>query len=93
MAELKPCKCGNKRVSVVVNNAAYSLGAIEDTNFQIICSVTSFGCGASSGWHENKEEAIEAWNNLHSEEHDPVIDEIMQEEDSAREREMQSMWL
>ena len=26
-------------------------------------------------------------------EHDPVVDEIMQEEDSAREREMQSMWL
>lgn len=27
------------------------------------------------------------------EEHDPVVDEIMQEEDRAREREMQSMWL
>lgn len=30
---------------------------------------------------------------LHKEEHDPVVDEIMQEEDRAREREMQSMWL
>lgn len=61
--ELKPCPfCGNKCVSVVVDNAAYSLGVIEDTNFQIICSVTSFGCGASSGWYETEGSAIEAWN-------------------------------
>lgn len=63
MAELRECPfCGNKRVSVVVDNAAYSLGVIEDTNFQIICSFTSFGCGASSGWYEKKGSAIEAWN-------------------------------
>lgn len=63
MAELKPCPfCGNKSVSVAVDNVAYSLGLEEDTNFQIICSVTAFGCGASSGWHETKAEAIEAWN-------------------------------
>ena len=30
---------------------------------------------------------------LYMEEHDPEIEEIMQEEDRAREREMQSMWL
>jgi Lar family restriction alleviation protein len=62
MAELKPCPfCGNKRVSVVVDNAAYSLGLTEDANFQITCSVTNFGCGASSGWHDTKDKAIEAW--------------------------------
>lgn len=63
MAELKPCPfCGNKRVSVAVDSAAYSLGVTEDANFQIICSVTDFGCGASSGWHDTKGRAIEAWN-------------------------------
>ena len=63
MAELLPCPfCGNHRIAVAVDNAAYSLGFSATTNFQIICSVTSFGCGASSGWYNNREQATEAWN-------------------------------
>jgi Lar family restriction alleviation protein len=63
MAELLPCPfCGNHRIAVAVDNAAYSLGLSENTNFQTVCSVTSFGCGASSGWYETKEKAIQAWN-------------------------------
>ena len=65
MSELKPCPfCGNKKISVVVDNAEYSLGLVDEseTSFKVMCSSTSCGCGASSGWHNTREEAINAWN-------------------------------
>ena len=30
--------------------------------FAYVCSVNHGGCGASTGYYEHKEEAIEAWN-------------------------------
>lgn len=65
MAELKSCPfCNNNKISVVVDNAEYSLGLIDETDvhFKVICSTTSCGCGASSGWRNTKQEAIECWN-------------------------------
>lgn len=63
--ELKPCPfCNNNNISVVVDNAAYSLGLIDktDVHFNVICSTISCGCGASSGWCDTREEAINTWN-------------------------------
>lgn len=36
----------------------------EDDNpyFAIVCNIRKGGCGASSGYYEHEEEAIEAWN-------------------------------
>lgn len=65
MTKLKPCPfCGNKNISVVVDNAEYSLGLTDETNkcFKVICSKTSCGCGASSGWRNTKQEAVDTWN-------------------------------
>lgn len=65
MSELLTCPfCDNNKISVVVDNAEYSLGLVDETNvhFSVICSTTSCGCGASSGWRDTEEEAIEAWN-------------------------------
>ena len=65
MAELKPCPfCNNKKISVVVDSAEYSLGLIDETDvhFKVICSTTSCGCGASSGWCNTEQEAVESWN-------------------------------
>ncbi len=61
--ELRPCPfCGNKNVSVVTDNLEYSLGFVDFADFQVICSTTSKGCGATSGKYSDKDEAIEAWN-------------------------------
>lgn len=63
MAELKPCpSCGNKKIVVIVDNAEYSLGLSDEASFEVICSTTSGGCGASSGWCNTKQKAIEKWN-------------------------------
>ena len=65
MVELKPCPfCNNKNISVVVDNAEYSLGLIDETDvhFKVICSTTSCGCGASSSWKNTREEAVMEWN-------------------------------
>lgn len=64
-SELLPCPfCGNKNISIVTDNVEYSLGMAydEETNFKVICSITSCGCGASSGWCDTKAKAITAWN-------------------------------
>ena len=64
--ELKPCPfCGNKNIEVVVDSATYSLGLYDtdcEVSFSIMCSVSSCGCGSSSGWHDSRESAINAWN-------------------------------
>lgn len=61
--ELKPCPfCGNKNVYICVDSAEYSLGLTDRANFGVICSKTSYGCGASSGWYDTEDRAIEAWN-------------------------------
>ncbi len=64
--KLKPCPfCGNGNITIVVDNAYHSFGIAdkdEVVNFKVICSVTSCGCGASTGWKYSKEEAIKDWN-------------------------------
>ena len=65
MAELKPCPfCSNKKISIVVDNSEYSLGLVDETDvsFKAICSKTSGGCGASSGWCNTKQEVTDTWN-------------------------------
>lgn len=65
MDNIKRCPlCNNKKISVVVDNPEYSLGLIDETDvhFKVICSTKSCGCGASSGWHNTKQKAIESWN-------------------------------
>ena len=56
--------CGNTHVHICVDSAEYSLGLVDatDVNFQVICSTTSRGCGATSGWFSTREGAIDAWN-------------------------------
>lgn len=63
VSELKPCPfCGNKNISVITDSAEYSLGLTDSAYFNVVCSMNSCGCGASSGWYSNREETIEAWN-------------------------------
>ena len=63
MNKLLPCPfCGNKNISVVVDSAEYSLGLSEEASFKVVCSKTSCGCGASSGWCNAEDEAINDWN-------------------------------
>lgn len=65
MDNLKPCPfCGNKNTAVVVDNAEYALGLVndEDVCFKVICSTTSCGCGASSAWCDTRQEAVDRWN-------------------------------
>ena len=65
MNKLKRCPfCNNGNISVVVDNAEYSLGLVGETDvhFKVICSTTSYGCGASSGWCNTEQEAVDAWN-------------------------------
>ena len=62
--ELKPCPfCGNKNINVV--DATFALGLYDtdcEVSFNVMCSVSSSGCGASTGWWDSREGAIEAWN-------------------------------
>ena len=65
MTELLSCPfCSNNKISVIVNDAEYSLGLTDKTDvyFKVICSITSGGCGASSGWYNTRQEAADRWN-------------------------------
>ena len=55
MPELKPCPfCGNKNIK--------TFDDITNGLYQVICSVVANGCGAATGYHQDKKQAIEAWN-------------------------------
>lgn len=51
--KLKPCPfCGNKKIII----------STMDEEFIVRCAYTEDGCGASTGFFDEKEEAITAWN-------------------------------
>ena len=76
--KLKPCPfCGSKYAPILSNVCECEMCAnFEDEDCPkcynptgndgcihfVVCSVHKGGCGASTGWHINKEEAIGAWN-------------------------------
>lgn len=47
--------CGNKNLTIIDNDEAY-------TNYSVCCDYLKGGCGSTSGFRETKEEAIELWN-------------------------------
>lgn len=55
MSELKQCPfCGNEDINVIDD--------MGDGYYQVICSVIRNGCGAATGYHQDKKQAINAWN-------------------------------
>lgn len=61
--KIKACPhCGNTNLGVVADGVECLLGPDENDNCAVICSVTSNGCGAMSGWYPTETEAINAWN-------------------------------
>jgi len=57
MDDLLPCPfCGSTDIEIVAG--------IDDEN-TMVGHVTCMDCGASSGWWEDKETAIERWNTRH----------------------------
>lgn len=64
MTKLKPCPiCGNNNIEVVVDDAEYSLGLIDEANFKVVCGTTSCGCGLCTEWHPTEQNAVAEWNN------------------------------
>ena len=65
--KLKPCPfCGSEKIIITdcrelkqCNNFA-ECGCMP--NYTVCCDFRQGGCGATSGYRLNKEEAIEAWN-------------------------------
>lgn len=66
--ELKPCPfCGNTNIHKTNCRELEDCAHFEvcDTDilyFAYVCSVNHGGCGATTGYYETEEEAIEAWN-------------------------------
>ena len=57
--KLKPCPfCGRTAPLVLILEHIPGYGE----GHQVVCSVVYDGCGASSGFEANEEDAIEAWN-------------------------------
>jgi hypothetical protein len=72
--ELKPCPfCGNKTLKFAVVNNSNDCGNhdtdacpckdVEQCGFiYVVCVAQKGGCGASSGYYDTPEEAVQAWN-------------------------------
>lgn len=62
---LKPCPfCGSRTAAEVADNVTLGYAEhIEMFAFAVVCSAAVGGCGASSGFQEDEEQAIEQWNN------------------------------
>ena len=66
MHELKPCPfCGSMTAPTVMNEseALFNIDADgEDMSMVVCCAAKKFGCGASTGFCDTAEQAVEAWN-------------------------------
>jgi hypothetical protein len=67
-SELKNCPfCGNTNIKLtncreLEECANFEACDIDIPYFAYVCGINSGGCGASSGYYEHPEEALEAWN-------------------------------
>lgn len=61
MIELKKCPfCGSSAVYVQQETDYYD--KTKNYQFCVVCNFNWDGCGASSGYRDTMQEAIEAWN-------------------------------
>lgn len=64
--DIKPCPfCGNENLTLTDNVAmGWMAEVLEAYSFTVNCSADELagGCGATCGYHETGDEAIEAWN-------------------------------
>jgi Lar family restriction alleviation protein len=65
--KLKPCPFCGKEVAVFTTckeeEDCAKFEVCEDVGYLcIVCDFNKGGCGASGGYHETREEAIDAWN-------------------------------
>ena len=61
MNKLKPCPfCGDKKAPNVMPDE--EIDGSDNGQFVVCCSMCFGGCGATSGYCDTEEEAIEAWN-------------------------------
>ena len=61
--ELKPCPfCG--RHELLISSILHKLDDVEYSQWSVFCDASGckVGCGAMCGYHDTKEQAIEAWN-------------------------------
>ena len=57
--KLKPCPfCGGEKLIITNGEDLDAYG----NNYTVCCDFNQDGCGASSGYRQNIEEAIEVWN-------------------------------
>lgn len=58
MTDLKPCPfCGNTNLYIQMTKESGC-----DDQYQVICNFNWNGCGASSGYWDTPQEAVDAWN-------------------------------
>lgn len=66
MPELKPCPfCGSMTAPTVMNESEALFNTDvdrEDMSMVVCCAAKKFGCGASTGFCDTAEQAVEAWN-------------------------------
>lgn len=65
MPELKPCPfCGSTTAPTVMNQneAQWLDNDAENLSMVVCCAAKKFGCGASTGFCDTAEQAVEAWN-------------------------------
>lgn len=67
MKELKPCPfCGSEKLIIAgcrgLNECNNCEECENEYRYAVCCDFTEGGCGATSGYRLNEEEAIEAWN-------------------------------
>ena len=62
--ELKPCPFCGRVDNLIIDNAHYRLDDCVIYNYRVCCSAAGYntGCGASCGYRQTINEAIEAWN-------------------------------
>ena len=65
MPELQPCPfCGSTTAPTVMNQneAQWLDNDAENPSMVVCCAAKKFGCGASTGFCDTAEQAVEAWN-------------------------------
>jgi hypothetical protein len=65
VTELNPCPfCGSTTAPTVMNQneAQWLYNDAENLSMVVCCAAKKFGCGASTGFCDTAEQAVEAWN-------------------------------
>ena len=75
MTELKPCPfCGGEKIIITdcrELEKCNNFGKCESIHsYTVCCDFRQGGCGATSGYRSNEEDAIEAWNRRAGEQND-----------------------